>query len=146
MSPNGEAVAWTVANRVGIFDPVTLEPLSDALPASFGPIFNLLFSSDGQRMVVYSPAGTYQLVDWPSRTSLGDPIAWGAGVPAPWSFVDLRADGQQLAFPGSEGITVWELDRDMWIDRACALAGRDLTPVEWQQYLGVFGPQTEMCT
>lgn len=146
MSPNGEAVAWTAANRVAIFDPVTLEPLSDALPASFGPIFNLLFSADGQRMVVYSPAGTYQLVDWPSRTPLGDPIAWGNGVPAPWSFVDLRDDGQQLAFPGAEGITVWDLDRDTWIDRACALAGRDLTPAEWQHYLGAFGEQREICT
>ena len=145
MTSNGEAVAWTAANRVQIFDPVTLEPLARARPASFGLIWDLQFSADAQRMVVYSPSGTYQLTDWPSRTVLGDPLAWGPGVPAPWSFVELRSDGLQLAFPGAEGIDVWDLDTGTWIVRACALAGRELTPAEWQQYLGAFGKQTKIC-
>ena len=116
------------------------------MAASFGRILNLWFSADGQQMLVASGDGTYQLVDWPSRTPLGDAIAWGAGVPSPWSYPGLRADGQQLALPGSDGVILWDLDRDRWVDRACALAGRDLTPAEWQQYLSAFGAQTEICS
>jgi hypothetical protein len=144
MSPDGRAVAWTSTSRVMVFEPETLEPIAGA-PASFGPIFNLLFSADGQRALVYGPSGSYQLVDWPSRTMLGDPIPWGAGVPVAWSFVDLAADGRQLAFPGAEGISVWDLDPETWIEQACALAGRDLTATEWHQYLRSFGAPRNVC-
>jgi hypothetical protein len=36
---------------------------------------------------------------------------------------------------GPGGIVVWEVDVDLWADRACAIAGRTLTKEEWHQYL-----------
>jgi DNA-binding SARP family transcriptional activator/WD40 repeat protein len=145
MSPDGEVVAWTQDSRIRLFDPRTLEPLSEQLPASFGRILYLWFSADGQRVLIASGDGAYRLVDWPSFSLLGDPIPFGRGIPGPWSYPDLRSDGEEMVLPGLNGVTVWDLDTETWLDRACALAGRDLTEAEWQQYLGAFGPQQEIC-
>jgi WD40 repeat protein len=147
LSPDDEVFAWSRGEPVGVLDPATLEPLSGPLPASsFGDILNVWFSADAERLAVVSGDRTYRLLDWPSRTPLGDPIAWDAGLPAVWSYPSLSPDGRHLALPGMDGMTVWDLDTDTWLERACALAGRDLTEAEWQQYLGPLGPQQEICT
>jgi WD40 repeat protein len=146
VSPKDEVVAWTRGEPVGVLDSATLDPLSDPLPvSSFGDILNAWFSADAERLVVDSSDRTYRVFDWPSRTLLGDPISWAPGLPSVWSYPMLRPDGRQLALPGMDGITVWDLDIDTWLERACALAARDVTAAEWHQYLATFGSQQQVC-
>ena len=58
----------------------------------------------------------------------------------------MRPDGKELAIPsGDLGIVLWDLDPQHWLDAACSLAGRNLTPEEWDQYLGAFGEYHESC-
>ena len=41
-----------------------------------------------------------------------------------------------LAAPGFTGASVlWDLDPARWREAACAIAGRELTPEEWERYL-----------
>ena len=42
-------------------------------------------------------------------------------------------------------IALWDLEPTHWLDAACQVAGRNLTPEEWDQYLGEFGPYHETC-
>ena len=45
-------------------------------------------------------------------------------------------DGKQLAVPGVDTrAMLWDLDPAVWRERACAIAGRNLTPEEWRLYM-----------
>lgn len=44
------------------------------------------------------------------------------------------------------GVALWELDPAAWIDAACAIAGRNLTPEEWSTYIGDLAPYAATCT
>ena len=46
-------------------------------------------------------------------------------------------DGRTLAAAYGQGqIVLWDINPDAWEQRACNLAGRNLTRDEWHQYLG----------
>ena len=44
-----------------------------------------------------------------------------------------------------QGIVVWDLDPAHWIDGACAVAGRNLTEAEWEQYIGDLASYRQTC-
>ncbi len=48
----------------------------------------------------------------------------------------LSPDGRFLALTGSNGSVLWSLDPELWRDRACELAGRNMTPSEWANVMG----------
>jgi WD40 repeat protein len=52
-------------------------------------------------------------------------------------------DGADL--PSSNTITVWNLDSNTWIEEACILANRNLTPVEWKQFLPAESNYQKIC-
>lgn len=43
------------------------------------------------------------------------------------------------------GIVVWDLDPEHWVEPACAIAGRNLTRAEWDQYIGDLAPYRATC-
>jgi hypothetical protein len=52
------------------------------------------------------------------------------------SRIAFNPDGQQLAIAGDFGILLWDMNLDNWIEAACEMANRDLTPMEWRTYFG----------
>jgi hypothetical protein len=42
-------------------------------------------------------------------------------------------------------VKVWNLDPQSWVDAACRLAGRNLTPEEWNSYIGDLAPYAATC-
>jgi hypothetical protein len=47
--------------------------------------------------------------------------------------------GRGIAVPSFDGTTaIWDLEPAHWLAAACRLVGRDLTPEEWDQYMGWF--------
>ena len=72
--------------------------------------------------------------------------AYQAAVPLPAPAGDVTlaylADGMHLVVASRDGRTwVADVDRDGWMDRACRLAGRNLTAEEWRRYFPGRSPE-----
>jgi hypothetical protein len=86
--------------------------------------------------------GTVVLTDASTEDDLGSfalPEPVGAGTPRIWGattlLVDPRGPALLTATSGGE-LRRWNLDERAWLDAACRMAGRDLSPDDWQRYLG----------
>ena len=142
VSPNGVAVGSTTDGRLYVFDPNTLEILGE-LPGLHGYAEILSLSDDGSVLAASNESGGIKIYDVPSLTELGDGIA---DIDGSINYFSLRPDGKQLAVPyGAPGVVLWDLDPQHWLDAACALAGRNLTQDEWDQYLSEFGEYHQSC-
>ena len=142
VSPNGVAVGSTVEGDLWIFDPDTLEKL-DELPGLHGYAELLTLNADGTTLAAENESDGIRIYDVPSRTQIGENIP---DVDGALGYFAMRPDGKELAVPyGDLGLVLWDLDPHHWLDAACALAGRNLTPDEWDQYLSAFGDYHESC-
>lgn len=59
----------------------------------------------------------------------GDIGTWGNDK------IAYRPDGTQVAVVGDFGLLLWDMELEHWMDAACRMAGRNLTPEEWRTYL-----------
>jgi WD40 repeat protein len=119
-------------------DTATWHEAWTAAAGSTGPNTNLVFSPDGRTLVVGGSDGKQHVYD----LSNGDLLATFADVDPQWTFVTFLPDGTHLAIARYDGsITIHALDLSAWIDRACAIANRDMTPAEWARLLPGRTPQ-----
>jgi WD40 repeat protein len=120
--------------KVRFFDLVAGKPLSGFLEGHGGPATSAAFSPDG---TILATAG-----------SDGSPILWdvgthkqvGAPLPGPSQgtrmHVGFMPDGRHLLGQYFDGQTwAWDVDPSSWRDRACSIAGRNLTKDEWDKLL-----------
>jgi hypothetical protein len=124
-------------------DRITLQPIGLPFPATNGTINSLALDDAGRILMVGGDDEMLRFYDVASRTQLGDAIdtdVWGGDGGSV-----LRRDGQQAAVITSQGIVVWDLDPDTWVQAACQLAGRNLTHAEWDQYIGDLAPYRQTC-
>jgi hypothetical protein len=86
-------------------------------------------------VAVTSSDGTVALYDVDRHRLRAAPMsATGDGRPAPVYLVP-EPSGELVALSGERPGRRWSLDPTDWIRQACAIAGRDLTRAEWEQYL-----------
>jgi WD40 repeat protein len=75
------------------------------------------------------------LWDLATRQPLGAPLLRHT---QPVQSLAFNPDGQTMASGGLDGkIILWDLRLDSWRSRACEIANRNLTPEEWNRYIGV---------
>jgi hypothetical protein len=69
-----------------------------------------------------------------TRSAIGDPFPGPvAGRPVAASFTP---DGRSVVVVSDTGAGwVWNVDPSHWLEQACTVAGRSLTPQEWQEFL-----------
>jgi len=151
-SPDGKSlVSGSEDGTVFIEDATTLKPL--AVPISANPkvtddrdsrrIARLRFNRDG-RLLAIAGANSVVLWDMLNGQMIGAPIASPSfsidGQAMTEGVVDLAftADGKSLltAHPFSQSIIRWDMDPASWLNRVCVAANRNLTRVEWTQYIG----------
>jgi DNA-binding SARP family transcriptional activator/WD40 repeat protein len=114
---------------------VVIDPISGEMAQLPGNdwVSNLGFARDGQLLVITGTDGTVRVWDLERNASAGlvyDGTGVGASSP---SWYD----------PSSESIWVFTsgrlveipLDPRRWVERACQLVDRDLTPDEWNRYV-----------
>jgi DNA-binding SARP family transcriptional activator/WD40 repeat protein len=128
----GTLVANTSDGQLLVLDPDRLTAVGAPLPAITGPAAAMALSGDGRRLAVLGEDRALRFYDVPSRTQLGDELPVGREGAA----VAIRADGLQAAVATDQGVVIWDLDPDHWVDAACRLAGRNLTRAEWEFHLG----------
>jgi WD40 repeat protein len=95
-----------------------------------GRVYGLLFSPDGRTLVSSSPE--HEFWDVGTRQRIGEPIE----VSDPWSEMAFSDDGGKLAVVGPDG-DARRVDTSLrsWVGIACAIANRDLSTDEAQQFL-----------
>jgi hypothetical protein len=115
-----------------------------------GSVWSVAFSPDGKRIVSGSSDQTIRVWDASSGQQMGEPIeidrkAWALSISASGLHhsghsgsvlsVAFSADGKMVASGGSDTtICLWDMDIQLWRDKACQRAGRNLTLAEWNAY------------
>jgi WD40 repeat protein/tRNA A-37 threonylcarbamoyl transferase component Bud32 len=145
--PSGRLVA-----AGGAIGPVRVWRVADqrpALPPLAGhtpPVTGAAFDPSGTFLATTSAFGGTRLWDPATGLGYGDELV---GSPRPGSllssvefptFLALRSafspNGKLLAVAGVETLgMLWDVDPAVWRDRACSIAGRNLSREEWKLYL-----------
>jgi DNA-binding SARP family transcriptional activator/WD40 repeat protein len=165
--PGADAVALrddgllAVARRgsVSIVDSETMQTLRD-LPGARGAISNLQFSDDGTTLIAAADDQSVSVYDADAGIRLGEPIPSSApryrevsvpigpelpsGTPVMYPGY-LRPDGRVVLVTVAQGVAEWDLDPAHLSAAACAVAGRNLTEVEWATYASALGPYRHTC-
>ena len=135
VDPNSRTVA-SIGNdgKLRFFDLRTGKPLSGFLEGHGGPTSSAAFSPDGTMLATGGSDGSPILWDVRTRKQLGAPL------PGPSQgtrmHVVFRPDGRHLIAQYFDGQTFeWDVNPASWRDRACAVAGRNLTKDEWDKFL-----------
>jgi WD40 repeat protein len=123
------------AGRVWTFDTRTWKPRGRPLLA-LAPLLDADLSPDGRLLATTYMDGTARLWDVASGRAIGGPLAAASGDTVGAAFVGASS---RLAVVHEGGGYVWDLRPSSWQRHACAVAGRRLTPAEWDNVL----PQRE---
>jgi WD40 repeat protein len=144
----GPARVWRVTDQRPAFPPLT---------GHTGPITGAAFGPAGSFLATTSLFGATRLWDSESGHGYGDELVgsprWlGPKAPSiPLPFLGLRnafsPDGTLLAVASVETLgMLWEVDPAVWRQRACVIAGRNLSREEWSLYLPAGTPYRMTCS
>ena len=140
----GNLMVWTSGGELTVYDLATLAPVL-TLPGSRGYLLDV--QSDTKDSMIASLGGdrSVALTDVATGASIGSAIDIADGEVIAMA---LRPDGRELALGGSndEGMQIWDLDPDHWVDAACHVAGRNLTRAEWDSNLRTLEHYRRTCS
>jgi WD40 repeat protein len=143
-SPDGTLLATgRVDGTLSFLDGGTKQQVGSSVPISSGLLATLSWSSDGTLVIVQDVNATNHLIDVGQRARIGEPLP-GVG-PARYGAGSFAPDGRRMVLPGPRGTTIWNLDVTQWPAKACTIAGRDLTPTEWNTYFSSAGAYRPTC-
>jgi len=117
--------------RIILWDVATLEPRGVRMTnPDNSPFLSLAFSPDGSTLAS-GTFGSVMLWDASTQQLIGNPLEWGNPVTS----LSFTPDGRALASADGEQVVLWDLDARSWIERACAIANRNLTEAEWTAFM-----------
>jgi WD40 repeat protein len=97
-------------------------------------------SSDGAVLAVGGTGAAVRLFDVEARTPIGDPFPSSLSITAG----SFTPDGRSMAVL-DEPATLWDVDPASWREKACTVAGRNMTKLEWEQYMPPDEPYRATC-
>jgi class 3 adenylate cyclase/WD40 repeat protein len=143
-SPDGKLLAiGRTDGTLSFLDATTFEQIDSSVPVSSGLLATATWSSDGSLVAVQDVDANQYLVNVAQRARIGEPIP-GVG-PAQYGLAGFAPDGRAMVLPGREGTVLMNLDDTTWPAQACPLAGRNLTPAEWERYFSASGEYRRTC-
>ena len=106
-------------------------------------VFGLDFGPDNGRTVASSSFdGTITLWDASNRRQFGHL----QGRHGPLLGLSFDRDGKSLAVGAQDGaVVLWKVDVGLWQSLACSIANRNLSRIEWEQYVGEKIPYVAVC-
>jgi WD40 repeat protein len=143
-SPDGNTLASGSFDRtVRLWDVRQRSPIGDPLTGHGGLVNDVAFTPDGNTLAAASSAGTVILWDVQRHRQLGGPLTGHRGAVESVAF---SPDGDSLATTGAdETIRLWDTSLESWRRHACAIANRNLTRLEWDQFIGSSRPYERTC-
>jgi WD40 repeat protein/class 3 adenylate cyclase len=139
-SPSGDAIAvGDTSGKVDLIDAATYRPLQSWVPLIAGYVMSVAFNGDGSLLAVSGTDGTTHLVDVAAWRPIVSPLP---SPPDQWTasqFVGNRL----FAFSQSGAGEIWPLSLPSLLARACSVAHRNLTAVEWREFLPGHAYQAE---
>lgn len=132
-SPDGKTLASGGRDAtVMLWDVSSGQRRGQPLAGHNDTITSVAFSPDGKTLASSSADSTVRLWD----VATGQPLVSFMGHTEWVAAVAFSRDGTTLASAGNDGaIKLWDLSPASWRVRACEIAHRNLTPIEWKQYL-----------
>ena len=116
------------------WDAATGEPIGEPFVGHGRPVWGVSYRTvDGSPALISVGAdGAIIWWDWETRLPLGPPLR--TGRESEW--LRVSADGRRLlvSFMGPV-VEVIDIDFTPWLERSCAVANRNLTATEWEEYL-----------
>jgi WD40 repeat protein/DNA-binding SARP family transcriptional activator/energy-coupling factor transporter ATP-binding protein EcfA2 len=103
--------------------------------AAAAPVASLAFSPHTSLLAsVGGSDGTLKLWQTPSLASFGADFPLEPGT---WGTAAFSPDGRRIVVLYSDGHgVIWPATLSAWMQHACSVAGRNLTPDEWSRYIG----------
>jgi sugar lactone lactonase YvrE len=135
LSPDGRRLA--VAANTGEVGLLQLETWTWTRPptaAHSAVALGVTWAADGTLFASYRQDGRISL--WDGRT--GEPLGTvRLGGPSAWTIANFMPDGHTLIAATTDNeVFTWDTRLETWVERACAIAGRNLTTQEWRQAFG----------
>ena len=132
-SPDGSSLASGSKDKTIILTDVASGEQKERFPSRHSnSVISLAFSENGQMLASGSLDQTLILWDAATFQPIGQALLGANGSVTSLSFT---SDSKMLVSGSDAGsITLWDVDIQSWEQRACKLAGRDLTSDEWQQF------------
>jgi len=138
--PISEMVALGGADGAVVVDPRTesVQPVTEV-----GAVVSVGFARDGTRLVAVESDGTVRLWDTQRAELVGTLWTGNGTAPSSPPWYDESTDTVWVATSGK--ILQFSLDPDRWVERACELVSRELTPDEWDRLVPGDTPQRSAC-
>jgi WD40 repeat protein len=137
-APTGDVLAaGTLAGTVELWNPVTAKRIAQPLLADSAAIADIAFDRSGQRFATTGlQDATVKIWFTSSLEQEGPRLAADPDATAATAF---QPGGQDLLVVDDHGAAfTWPMSLTSWEQRACSVAGRNLTRAEWAQF--VAGP------
>jgi WD40 repeat protein/DNA-binding SARP family transcriptional activator len=133
-SPNGTLATGTLSGTVQLWDPISRDPTAGPLLVTAGPVSSIAFDSTGQRFVTTaSQDGSVKLFATSTLQQEGPTLTTEPGAASTATFAP---HGSSLLVANNDGNAfTWPVSLTAMEQRACAIAGRNLTPQEWNQFV-----------
>jgi WD40 repeat protein/class 3 adenylate cyclase/molybdopterin-guanine dinucleotide biosynthesis protein len=138
--PDGRVIA-TAGQQSGdvvLWDAETGKRIGEPLDAHAGFALDAQFTTSGNLLVSSGTDGIARLWDAQSGHPYATPLRGTAqGQASGWVGTALSPDGKTLieVYLGTGSAVTWTLDPAAWSERACVIAGRNLTEAEWAEFL-----------
>jgi WD40 repeat protein len=134
ISPDGTRLATGTADgSIRMWDVVNGAEVGEALRGHTDVVSALVFNPRESTLASASLDGTLILWDVEEGEIIGEPLV---GDSVAINALAYGQDGDILVSGGEDGIMLWEVSLEAWQEHACRIANRNLSPEEWEGYLG----------
>jgi WD40 repeat protein len=133
-APNGALATGTLSGIVQQWNPISGAQLASPLPVTAGPISSIAFEPSGRRFVTTaSRDGAVKLFAASTLQQVGTTLNTDRRAASTATF---GPHGSSLLVVNDRGnVFTWPMSLAAWKQRACTVAGRNLTRGEWDRFV-----------